>query len=466
MNSLKKALQLLQAQQFEKFTIEELNEMPRGTKLVTDVSIQDPIMLVKHRKALYGGVWFDMQTKEQHPPEAVVSYFEDLLNLDFAMTAQGGFQDKIDKLTKQRDEAIQFVLDTLYVGAEYTNAAKTYFAAFVEETSGEKPYRLIWYNQSGLFGHFEVGTFEDAAKEIVSDLGYEIKDATGSMDQFALTEEWAKSLEHMQEIQRKNRESWEETMKTRSRLKKAIDLFGDVIQDLPADIEKNPLSLERSPVSEAKKEKNPNKSLRKKKDDANISSKDIGTGEMLVFSPASPEEFLYRDTKMDDLRNKRKQRLASWNRQSQREPRGPAFGAAPSGTVFDRLFSIAESLEDTATEEIYAAEEKDFDVNLETAKTTADSLGLMLSTLGGIIEDADEGSELKELEGHVEETKVTIESLEETLTNLGNVDVPWSVDFGEDVKSDVLQLLNEIKQVGIDAKGGVTSPIDLADWLY
>lgn len=82
------------------------------------------------------------------------------------------------------------MMESLRVGAEYSNAGGTRFRAFLKEIAGKLPYRIQSYDKTGFFGHYEVRSIEEAVSELVIDLGNDIKEAPGSMDRLASAKEW------------------------------------------------------------------------------------------------------------------------------------------------------------------------------------------------------------------------------------------------------------------------------------
>ena len=97
------------------------------------------------------------------------------------------FRRKIAKLVKQRRDAEARVKETIAVGAEYGNERGEQFAVVLKELSGKQPYRIQWYNsRDGIWGHGEVASLDAAVKELVDDLGTEIRPAPGTFDKYGL----------------------------------------------------------------------------------------------------------------------------------------------------------------------------------------------------------------------------------------------------------------------------------------
>lgn len=81
------------------------------------------------------------------------------------------------------EEAKAFILDTIRVGAEYSDKDGTMFGVVLEEMSSPHyDYRVSWYDDRGFFGHQEVTDFNQAASELISMLGVNIKLAPGSLE--------------------------------------------------------------------------------------------------------------------------------------------------------------------------------------------------------------------------------------------------------------------------------------------
>ena len=88
----------------------------------------------------------------------------------------------LDKYLVRREEALERVRETIHLGMEYVSGGGGLYGAFLEEMSGSTPYRVQWYDVRGLSGHSEVANEEDAVELLVSDLGYDITTAEGSMN--------------------------------------------------------------------------------------------------------------------------------------------------------------------------------------------------------------------------------------------------------------------------------------------
>lgn len=94
--------------------------------------------------------------------------------------------DPFEPYIRARREAKERVQKTIAVGQEYSNGRGDQFGAVLREISGELPFRVQWYDKRGLSGHSEVSSLEAAVELLVSDLGDDIQEAPGSMDQWAI----------------------------------------------------------------------------------------------------------------------------------------------------------------------------------------------------------------------------------------------------------------------------------------
>jgi len=116
-----------------------------------------------------------------------------------------------------------------------------------------------------------------------------------------------------------------------------------------------------------------------------------------------------------------------------REPQGPAKHMYQGGSLYDQLFQLSGDPDD---------------------EKVLDALRVKFNTLLDHIEGILEGSENTELISRVQEIESIYEDLEEVLAQ-------------RIADSDYLvALLEEIKQVALDVRGGNVEAIDLGDWLY
>jgi hypothetical protein len=109
---------------------------------------------------------------------------------------------------KEREQVkADFVLEA-DIGNEYKSAGSNMYAAILPEMSDPEqgPVRVQWYNLYTPIGHTTYKDVYTAAKQVFEELGPNIERADGSMDKFALSDEWLQSLQDIREVQRFNRE--------------------------------------------------------------------------------------------------------------------------------------------------------------------------------------------------------------------------------------------------------------------
>lgn len=98
-------------------------------------------------------------------------------------------REVFDEILKSMRQARRFVSEVIAVGVEFADQSEEHFGVvLVEMAGGSCPYRVQWYDRRGFSGHSEVKSLEAAVELLVSDLGYEVKLAPGSMDR--LSKEW------------------------------------------------------------------------------------------------------------------------------------------------------------------------------------------------------------------------------------------------------------------------------------
>jgi hypothetical protein len=89
---------------------------------------------------------------------------------------------KIEEILRERNLAKSFVEQNIEIGIEFSSDCGDKFGVLLKEMYGSCPYRIQWYDREGISGHSEVPSLKLAIDILVSDLGYGIRLAPGSMD--------------------------------------------------------------------------------------------------------------------------------------------------------------------------------------------------------------------------------------------------------------------------------------------
>lgn len=161
---------------------------------------------------------------------------------------------------------------------------------------------------------------------------------------------------------------------------------------------------------------------------------------------------------------------------AQRIPGGPAKGVTPSrGTLYDQVSGLAAHLESLKSAEEYTDVKTRFDTLVETITNTLESAYGEIGRIRDIleVESPDYQQETKDLDDVVAGLYKILYSADKYqslsgLDDLGDSLAATGVDMGEisGTVSELHELANEVKQVGLDTHSGVTNPIDLGDWLF
>lgn len=139
---------------------------------------------------------------------------------------------------------------------------------------------------------------------------------------------------------------------------------------------------------------------------------------------------------MKNLRLERKRRLA------QRDPSWPGQRKiGPVSSLYDRILDLVDRLSS----------------GMETAKESENSNTGILAAFKNTLETIKISDDMN------------AEDFKDILNTIWNKFVEIDLDFcvgEEDVRNDLKNIANEIKQVALSTHGGTTSPIDLGEWLY
>jgi hypothetical protein len=155
----------------------------------------------------------------------------------------------------------------------------------------------------------------------------------------------------------------------------------------------------------------------------------------------------------------------------QRERRGPAKDVVSfQDTVYDRIFSVAEGLLSLANTGAAEGAFKEFQGKVEGLVATLDKVSedvVYLETmLESVISEEDKaqsgvGSYIDDLNTRVLDARRLLS--EDISYGPEEADIDYEVSQGS---AELLELAEEIKQIGLSTQQGTTSPIDLGDWLY
>ena len=101
-------------------------------------------------------------------------------------------------------------LEFIKLGEEFRRADADEYGVILEEMSEPEKgsYRVQWYTSSSPVGHTVHQTFEKAAEQLYYALGPNIAEANGSMDVFALSDEWARALTWLSEVEDEDLGGW------------------------------------------------------------------------------------------------------------------------------------------------------------------------------------------------------------------------------------------------------------------
>ncbi len=131
----------------------------------------------------------------------------------------------------------------------------------------------------------------------------------------------------------------------------------------------------------------------------------------------------------------------------QRELKGPARGKVFGDSLYDQLsMAVGDSEERAQEEQIIFELSKKFNT---AGDKLSDGLDMLLD-----VEGLDDDGKITDLLNTLTELMGAQEDLESALIN-------HQVDF-----YSLAEIIDEVKQVGLDTQQGTTNPIDLGEWLY
>jgi len=158
---------------------EDMKEAYPDMKINLEVINPD---IIPHLKNTYG-----LEVTEEIPGRTFLGNAIRMLIADVIVDPNYDYGWELDDYLVERSTAIERVRETLEVGAEYASRSEEYFGVFLKEMSTDFPYRISWYDERGFSGHAEIASKEDAINQLVSELGYGVHPAPGSLDRLFQT---------------------------------------------------------------------------------------------------------------------------------------------------------------------------------------------------------------------------------------------------------------------------------------
>jgi hypothetical protein len=213
-------------------------------------------------------------------------------------------------------------LEAATLGEEFQRTDADEYAVILEEMSEPEkgPYRVQWYTSKAPIGHTTYPTFEMAAEKLFEALGPSLEIANGSMDAFALSDEWARALTWLTQVKDEDIGGWLD--ESTDDIKKGHLLFGAIIMDdlirkLEADSTggtggpfggppgenpgDDPYSSGGGALAEYGKEGDPDKKDKKKKDKKKAPDDDVIWEVVTVLEGIDILPFLEDDALLEEL---------------------------------------------------------------------------------------------------------------------------------------------------------------------